>query len=269
MDAEMRKLNEEGRQLWDRKADFWDALHGEQGNLFHRQLIGPAVERLLGSVKRQRVIDVACGSGVMARRLAELGGRVTAVDFSAALIELAQERGQRGGPAIQYEVIDAIDEEALVSLGESKYDAAVCTMAFMDIPILQPLYRAVRRLLHDTGRFVFATAHPAFSSNHPIFVDELEDQNGKLVVKHGLRIDAYLEVAPRKGVGAPDEPAPHFYFHRPLHQLFGEAFAEGFVLEALEEPAFQPSPDDVQTSLSWRNLWQIPPVLAGRMRVAK
>ena len=47
MDENKQCLNEEGRQLWDRKADFWDALHGEYGNLFHRQLIAPVVERLL------------------------------------------------------------------------------------------------------------------------------------------------------------------------------------------------------------------------------
>ena len=35
----------------------------------------------------------------------------------------------------------------------------------------------------------------------------------------------------------PDEPEPHWYFHRPLHELFGAFFQAGFVLDALEEPA--------------------------------
>lgn len=43
MDEHERVLNEEGRELWDRKAAFWDALHGEEGNKFHRQLVSPAV----------------------------------------------------------------------------------------------------------------------------------------------------------------------------------------------------------------------------------
>jgi cyclopropane fatty-acyl-phospholipid synthase-like methyltransferase len=42
------------------------------------------VERLLALQPGERVLDVACGNGVMARRLALLGGRVTAVDFSPA-----------------------------------------------------------------------------------------------------------------------------------------------------------------------------------------
>ena len=42
-----RRLNEEGRELWDLKAMFWDELHGEEGNLFHWRLVEPSVLRLL------------------------------------------------------------------------------------------------------------------------------------------------------------------------------------------------------------------------------
>ena len=35
-------LNEEGRALWDQKAAFWDGLHGDEGNQFHRRLVAPA-----------------------------------------------------------------------------------------------------------------------------------------------------------------------------------------------------------------------------------
>ncbi len=75
MDNEQQALNDEGRALWDQKAAFWDTLHGDAGNKFHRQLVSPAVERLLALRAGERVLDIACGSGVMARRLAELGGR--------------------------------------------------------------------------------------------------------------------------------------------------------------------------------------------------
>ncbi len=266
MDEITQKLNDEGRQLWDHKADFWDALHGEHGNIFHRQLVGPVVERLLKLKKGENVMDIACGSGIMARRFAELGARVTALDFSAALIERAQERGQVNGSPIDYAIVDATDEEALVSFGERQYEAIVCTMAFMDIPEISPLFRAARRLLKEEGRFVFATAHPAFNSNNPVFIQEMQDSHGKLEISHSLRLKAYMEKPPCKGVGAPNEPLPHTYYHRPLHELFGEAFAAKFVLDALEEPAFKPCDAKQDYGLSWSNLWQFPPVLAGRFR---
>jgi SAM-dependent methyltransferase len=264
MDERSRMLNEEGRVLWDQKAAFWDGLHGEQGNRFHRELIGPAVERLLAIQPGERVLDIGCGSGMLARRLAELGGVVTAVDFSAGLIERARQRGQPSGSPIQYAVVDATDEAALVALGAGEFPAVACTMALMDMPVIAPLYRAVRRLLSPGGRFAFATSHPAFNSNNPVFLSEMEDHDGTLTVRHSLKISAYLDLPPHRGVGAPAEPAPHYYYHRPLSQLLGEAFAAGLVLDALEEPGFPPEAEP--RPLSWASVWQMPPVLAGRLR---
>jgi 2-polyprenyl-3-methyl-5-hydroxy-6-metoxy-1,4-benzoquinol methylase len=269
MDEQTRTLNDEGRELWNQKAEFWDNLHGEEGNRFHRTLVSPSVERLLALQADERVLDIACGTGVMARRLAHLGGRVTAVDFSAALIERAKMRGQSSGEPIDYDVVDATDEDALVALGEGQFDAVVSTMALMDMPVLKPLYRAVRRLLRADGRFVFATSHPAFNSNNPIFAVELADQNGKLVTTHTLKFAAYLEMLPVKAVGARNEPAPHNYYHRPLHQLLGEAFAAGLVLDGLEEPAYGIEAANPARPLIWDNFWQFPPVMVARLRIVR
>lgn len=255
-------LNEEGKVLWNAKADFWDALHGDDGNAFHRTLVAPAVERLLNVKSGERVLDVACGNGVMARRLAQLGANVTATDFSAALIQRAKARGEQ---AIDYRVVDATDESALVALGE--FDAIVCTMALMDIPDIAPLFRAARQILSGGGRFVFATSHPAFNSNNPIFYAEVADENGALITTRGLKIQYYLHLPPVKAVGAPNEPNPHYYYHRPLHELLGEAFKAGLVLNGLEEVGFPRELADQARELSWSKIWQIPPVMAGRLVV--
>jgi len=262
-----RKLNEEARSQWDQKAEFWDALHGDKGNRFHQELISPVVERLLSLRAGERVLDIACGTGVMARRMAALGGWVTAVDFSPALIERAKSRTQTFGEPVQYLVLDATNEEALAGLGEGKFSAVVSTMALMDMPVIAPLFRAVRRLLEHNGRFVFASAHPAFNSSNPVFVSELQDNNGDLVLQHALKISAYLDIPPARAVGAAGEPTSHYYYHRPLQQLLGEAFSAGLVLDALEEPAFNAENADPSQPLSWYNLTQIPPILVGRMRI--
>lgn len=269
MNEQARTLNEQGRALWDQKAEFWDTLHGEEGNRFHRTLVSPAVEKLLLLQAGERVLDIGCGTGVMARRLAHLGGRVTAVDFSAALIERARLRGQSSGEPIDYGVVDATDEEGLAALGEGEFDAIVSTMALMDMPVILPLYRAVCRLLRAGGRFVFATSHPTFASTNPIFSIEQEDREGQQVVTRTMKIAGYLDVPPIKAMGARNEPAPHYYYHRPLHQLLGEAFAAGLVLDGIEEPAYGVEAANPARPLIWDNFPQIPPVLAARLRVGR
>jgi 2-polyprenyl-3-methyl-5-hydroxy-6-metoxy-1,4-benzoquinol methylase len=266
MNEDQQKLNAEGREIWDQKAEFWDSLHGDSGNRFHRTLVIPSVEKLLALQAGERVLDVACGNGIVSRRLAELGAKVTGADFSPKLIKRAQQRGQSAGEPIDYRVVDAVDENALIALGEGKFDAIVCTMALMDMPVIDPLFRAARRLLTPDGRFVFATAHPAFNSSNPIFVADLEDRDGEEVITHSLKIKAYLDIPPVKAVGATNEPAPHYYYHRPLHELLGSAFAAGFVLDGVEEPGFDRESSDPMRLTFWTNVWQMPPVLAGRLR---
>ena len=263
----IKKLNDEGRELWNRKARFWDELHGDFGNVFHRRLIEPTVLQLLMLQPGEAVLDIGCGNGALARRMAECGGRVSAFDFSEELIQLAKQRGGSNAAGIDYRIIDATDEAAMLQLGVGGFDAVTCTMTLMDAPTIDPLFRAASDLLRNGGRFVFATAHPAFNSNNPIFVQEKEDRDGIVSEHYAVKLRAYLDVPPVKGAGAPGEPAPHYYYHRTLSELLGAAFAAGFVLDGLIEPAFTAEDAERSERLSWEKMPQIPPVLGGRLRL--
>lgn len=251
-------LIDDVRQVWDAKAAFWDERMGD-GNQFQRELIGPAVERLLALQPGERVLDVGCGNGVSTRRLAELGARITGIDYSAAFIELARARPTAHDERIDYRVVDATDETQLLALGEGAFDALVCNMVIMDMPVIDPLLRTARLLLKREGRFVFSVQHPAFNSNAIRLCGELNDE-----ATYWLKTTNYLDVPAGKGGGMPGEPLPHWYFHRPLHELFGAFFQAGFVLDGLEEPRVITPADDWRR-LSWFNMPGIPPVLVARV----
>ena len=249
---------------WDAKAAFWDERMGE-GNLLHRELVGPTAERLLDVRAGELVLDVACGNGQFARRLASLGARVIAADFSAVFLERARARGvgQPWADDIEYSRIDATDEAALATLGEHRFDAVTCLMALMDIADLEPLARSLPLLLAPGGRFVFVTAHPAFNSSYVRMSVEQEDRGGELVTTRWLGVRGYLTRLTDRGSGMPDEPVSHWYFHRSLTDLLAPFLAAGMVLDALEEPTFtEPS----TATLGWSSFTDIPPVLAARLR---
>lgn len=259
-------LTQESQAIWNAKAAFWDEQMGEEGNAFQRLLVGPATERLLALRADELVLDVACGNGAMARRLAAIGARVVACDFSEVFIERARARTTvELGERITYTVADATNEGQLLALAEGRFDAVVCNMAFMDIAALAPLLRAALRLLKPQGRFVFCVTHPCF--NHPSHhkLAEEEDRGGQIVVTYSIKTARYLRPTVAKGGGMPGEPEPHYYFHRSLSDLLAECFGAGFVLDGLEEPAFA-EPIQSQLALNWGHFPDIPPVLACRLR---
>lgn len=258
-----RELNSRARAQWDAKAEFWDVLHGYDGNQFHKQLVGPSAERLLNVASGEVVLDVACGNGQFSRRLAELGAQVTATDFSKALIERAKAR--TSSPNVTYKVVDATDEAQVMALGIDRFDAAVCNMALQDIADINPLFRALRRVVKPNGRFVFTLTHPAFNLADTVFIEERTEVNGEIVYTRSLKQRNYLTESAVEGAGAPDEPNAHLYFHRPLHVLLNAAFAAGWVADGIEEPAF-PEGSLGGRRLSWAEYTEFPPVLAVRLR---
>ena len=261
-------LNEETRTIWDQNAAFWDEKMGD-GNDFQRLLTGPASERLLDLQPGETVLEIACGNGVFARRLAALGAHVIATDFSAQFLERARARSSAYTDQIEYRLLDATREEQIVALGQQRFDAAVCNMGIMDMAEIDPLMRGIRQVVKAGGRFVFSLLHPCFNHTGTTCCIEEAPLNGDIVTTRSVKITKYLHSGPQKGIGIIGQPAPHYYFERPLHILFSACFRAGLVLDGLEEPAFNHPHDGSQSGrlLSWINYNEIPPVLVVRLRV--
>jgi 2-polyprenyl-3-methyl-5-hydroxy-6-metoxy-1,4-benzoquinol methylase len=263
--SEFQGGNPDARRAWDTNAAFWDQRMGE-GNDFFKILIWPAVKQLLQPARGQRLLDVACGNGVTSRRLAEAGASVLAFDFSEPMIRQATQRS--GSSEIDYRLVDATDLTALLGLGESQFDGALCNMALMDMAEIRPLLAGLARLLRPQGRFVFSVVHPCFNNPSTIFSGELEDRDGSLVTTCSIKIVRYLTPYTRAGVAMEGQPVAHPYFHRPLRVLLGACFEAGFVLDGLEECAFPPDEASGKPLLSWRRFDEIPPILVGRVRLS-
>jgi 2-polyprenyl-3-methyl-5-hydroxy-6-metoxy-1,4-benzoquinol methylase len=258
-------MNQQVREAWNRNAPFWDERMGE-GNSFHKTLIEPTQERLLDVRPGQRVLDAACGNGQFARRLAGLGARVLAVDISERMIELARARTAAGGDRIEFRVVDCTRADALLSLGEGQFDAAVCTMALMDMAAIEPLFTALAKLLKAGGRFVFSVLHPCFNSGRIVQVREQEDVDGQVVDRYSVRVAGYIRPLAHLGVAMIGQPVPHYYFHRPLSLLLHPAFEAGFALDGLAEPVFE-APAEGQGSLFEQVYSDIPAAFVARLRL--
>ena len=260
----MAREDENSRVLraWNAIAAFWDK-HMAEGNDFFNTLVWPAVEKLLQPAAGERLLDVACGNGLTSRRLAHAGARVTAFDFSEAMIGLARKHDA----GIDYRVLDATDRAALLELGIGAFDGALCNMAIMDMADIGPLMSALASLLRPGGRFVFSILHPCFNNPAVVQMGELEDQSGNFVTTYSVKVSRYMTPFTQTGLAMHGQPEPHPYFHRPLGALLEPAFSAGLAMDAMEECAFTPEHRGGNTALSWDGRFsEIPAVLVVRLR---
>lgn len=265
---DFKALNQENKDIWNMNAEFWDKRMGDEGNDFHRILIEPTQECLLELKPGELVLDIACGNGQFTRRMAKLGAKVVALDFCERFIERAKVRTKEHVERIEYKVIDVTDKDQLATLGRKQFDAAVCTMAFMDMATIKPLISTLPLLLKSDGRFVFSIMHPCFNSAAIKQVVEIEDRDGEIFKVYYVKVSEYIHPSAKKGLGIIGQPVAHYYFHRPISTIFNACFRNGFVLDGIEEPTFE-KPLDESKPWSWSQCNEIPPVLVACMRLLK
>lgn len=134
------------RSGWDRAAPHYDrswlsALQPATAIVLDRSGLRPG----------QRVLDVACGSGVLAaeawRRVTD-AGEVVGTDISESMLAIARERA----PGCRFVRADARDLAAV--LPSRHFDAVLCGMGLMYVPDAEMALTAARHVLRADGRMV-------------------------------------------------------------------------------------------------------------------
>ena len=108
-------------------------------------LLAPIFIGLVGITPGARVLDVACGTGVLSKALAEAGASVTGVDASAAY--LAGARSHRTNRKITYENGDI----RRMRFADHSFDAAVSTLALDVIPEIEQVVSEMNRVTRPGG----------------------------------------------------------------------------------------------------------------------
>ena len=131
--------------------------------MYERSLVGPLfrpwAEILLddvGLAPGDRVLDVACGTGIVARLARErVGdtGRVVGIDLSPAMLTVAR----RVAPDVEWREADA----AALPLGEGeRFDVVTCQQGLQFFPDRAAAAREMYRALAPGGRLAVSTWRP-------------------------------------------------------------------------------------------------------------
>jgi ubiquinone/menaquinone biosynthesis C-methylase UbiE len=157
------------------------ALSGSAAEMYERNMVPAIFEPFaydllaFGDLKSgERVLDVACGTGIVARlawpKVAPTG-RVVGLDANAGMLEVAKLVSRQRGLDIDW-------AEANVSempLESGAFDVVFCQHGLQYFPHRPAALNEMRRVLDRQGRLVLNTLrHIRFNAGHAVFADVLQ-----------------------------------------------------------------------------------------------
>lgn len=119
----------------------------------------PAAARLVryaGAAPGSRLLDVGCGTGVVAITAARLGARVSAIDLTPQLLEHARENARIAQVEVEWQEADV--EE--LPFPDGQFDIVVSQFAHMFAPRPEVAVAQMLRVLRSGGTIAFSTWPP-------------------------------------------------------------------------------------------------------------
>ena len=118
--------------------------------------VAPRLVKYAGVERGREVLDVGCGTGVVALTAARFGAKVTGVDLTPELLVRARENGAIMGLDIAWQEGDA---EAL-PFADAKFDIVVSQFGHMFAPRPEIAVKEMLRVLKPGGTIAFSTWPP-------------------------------------------------------------------------------------------------------------
>ncbi len=209
---------------YDQIADWYNESI-RAGSLIH-DLVVPELLNLAGNIQGKHVCDLACGQGVIARQMAQMGANVVGVDIAEKMLAFAQQHEETEPLGIVYLHEDV---QTLSSIADATFDGVICNMSLMDITDIHATFHTVHRILREGGWFAFSITHPCFQTPASTWTNT---EDGTLYREvRGYFTEGFWRSANPQGVrgqvGA---------YHRMLSSYLNALAEVGFLLERTVEP---------------------------------
>jgi len=156
---ELARRNDKVRRSWAKQAPRYDKSIG----FFERRVFGRGHRPWACSRASGVVLEVAIGTGLNLPHYPE-GVRLTGLDLSAEMLEIARTRAANLGQEIDLREGDA----HALPFGDKSFDAVVCTYSLCNIPDPAQAVTEMKRVLRPGGKLVLVDH--IRSSVKPIFL---------------------------------------------------------------------------------------------------
>jgi len=151
--AELARFDAQAQQFWDPAGPF-HALH----SLNPVRLAWVNARLPLAGA---RVADVGCGGGLLAESLAVAGARVTAIDLSAGMIEVARLHAAESGAQVDYRLVGS---NQLAAESPGSFDGVCCMEMVEHVPDPAALLADLAALVRPGGSVFMSTINRSLVS---------------------------------------------------------------------------------------------------------
>ena len=162
--AEVEKFQSLADTWWDLKGDM-APLHKYNpirlSYIRHRVIDHFGKEpHTLKPLDKLSVLDVGCGGGILSEPLARMGGKVTGIDVTEKLVQVAKLHAKNSKLNITYQHASA---ETLADAGKT-YDVVICSEVIEHVPDPQVLVDTLSKLVKPNGLLFISTINRTYKS---------------------------------------------------------------------------------------------------------
>jgi 2-polyprenyl-3-methyl-5-hydroxy-6-metoxy-1,4-benzoquinol methylase len=230
---------------WDKIAEDW-TQHADINDYKNFFLMPKTLEQLT-DVEGKHILDLGCGEGSYSRALARKGAKVTSVDASAKLIEVARIRARDEDLDIEHHILNAV---ALNGLQNESFDLVLASMILMDVENYRYSIMEIHRVLKPGGELFVSILHPCFSGKNTNWEKDEEGKFKRFIVEDYFKREiweAFITNKFREKV---------LFRHMPLEDFINPLIQAGFKLISFQEP--KPTSDQSKKSKRLKELLRVP-----------
>lgn len=180
----------------------------------------PLVLSLLGIVKNKKILDAGSGTGISSKILAEKGAKVTGIEISKNMLDIAKKYCKGFGIKFDKGSIDELPYE------DCSFDIILASLVIHYFEDPTNVFKEFHRVLKNGGVLVFSTNHP---------VNSCIDRFTKYKNKSSIIISDYFKKRKfywnSKRMGNIKIPSIHFTFD----DIFRFILKNGFQIEDFKE----------------------------------
>ena len=177
---------------------FWDKIAPEYEPFIekHWKVYPSLLDKIYNDVDGDTVLEVACGTGLVALKVAKRVSKVYGIDISEPMIDEAKKKAKETGiQNVEFSVKDAY----ALSFDNNMFDTVICNNALHNMKEPEKTLSEIKRMLKTGGQLIATIVGIGESRKYKIMMTMYHLFGGRLPIFHKLNLDELANMISESG----------------------------------------------------------------------